>query len=361
MKKKRIRIISTLIITMLLFMSNSFAFAANNISLTEDVTHLIEKNDLSFENRFLIHYMKNIMKEDINIASMTQISDLTGTYRYLYYEIDNGKHLGYAIMNADTLSITECAFDHVLPFRVNKNIVYGGPLIYLEFDKSSYQDKMSGKEVNAQTIQNMISFQKSSLSASILSDNEKADLYRDLSSTQSVINTISGSGNTSWVFNAGSYQGDCGVNAVAMVEKYYDLYVSSNYLPSSLSTEQQIKNSIANYILGSMAYPNLTLSENEWASVITQHSMSVGLSSNYLYSYSETYNWISTVKKIDNNRPMTISIKNHPTYGYHYVVVAGYTDTADLSTSRLYINTGWSSHGFVWIDQSYGYRQMPCI
>jgi hypothetical protein len=361
MKKKRIRIISTIIIAMLLFMSNSFAFAANNTSLTEDVTYLIEKNDLSFENKFLTLYMKNVMKEDINIVDVTQISDLTGVCRYLYYEINNGKHLGYAILNADTLSVTECAFDHVLPFKVNKNILYGGPLVYLEFDNSSYQDKMSGKEVNTQTIQNMISFQKNSLLPSILSDNEKADMYLDLSRTQSVINTISGSGNTSWVFNTGSYQGDCGVNAVAMVEKYYDLYVNSNYLPSSLSTEQQIKNSIANYILGDMAYPDLSLSESEWASVITQHSMSVGLSGYYLYSYSETYNWISTVQKIDDNRPMTISIKNHPTYGYHYVVVAGYSDTADLSTSRLYVNTGWSSHGFVWIDQSYGYRQMPCI
>lgn len=361
MKKKIIFIISTLIITMFLFMSNIFAFATDNTSLTEDVTHLIVKNDLSFENQFLKLYMKNVMKEDINIVNVMQISDLTSAYRYLYYEIDNGKHLGYAILNADTLTITECAFDHVLPFKVNNNLVYGGPLVYLEYDESSYLDKMSGKEVNTQTIQNMISFQKSSLLPSILSNNEKADLYLDLSSTQSVINTISGSGNTSWVFNAGSYQGDCGVNAVAMVEKYYDLYVSSNYLPSSLTTEQQIKNSIANYILGDMAYPDLSIWENEWASVINQHSMSVGLSGYYLYSYSETYNWISTVQKIDDNRPMTISIKNHPTYGYHYVVIAGYTDTADLSTSRLYVNTGWSSHGFVWIDQSYGYKQMPCI
>jgi phage tail sheath gpL-like len=55
-----------------------------------------------------------------------------------------------------------------------------------------------------------------------------------------------------------------------------------------------------------------------------------------------------------------ISLTEDVTYGYHYVI-AGYTDTADLSTSRLYINTGWSSHGFVWIGQSYRYRQMPCI
>lgn len=360
MKKLSKKIISIILSIVSILSLSTVAFASEYVVTKEDLNQLIERDDFSFENKYLILYMQNVMDEDIKIRNITQVADLSGTYRYLYYEIDNGRHLGYAILNVDTLSVEECAFDHVLPFEFGRNMVYGGPLAYLESQKSFYKHKLTGQEFKLEAIQEAKQFQKSE-NSKILSESEKADNYLKLMSTQSVIKNITGSGNKSWVFNAGSYKGDCGVNAIAMLEKYYDLYVSSSYLPSSLSTEQQIKNSIANYILNVMGYPNLQLSENEWADAITQHSRSVGLNGNYLYGSSSTYSWSSTVRKIDSNRPMTISIKNHPTYGYHYVVVSGYTDTADLGTSRLYVNTGWSSHGFVWINQSYGYRQMPCV
>lgn len=48
-------------------------------------------------------------------------------------------------------------------------------------------------------------------------------------------------------------------------------------------------------------------------------------------------------------------------FDYHYVITVGYYDTGIPSNDQLYVNSGWSSHGFVWIAQSYAYKQISVV
>ena len=109
------------------------------------------------------------------------------------------------------------------------------------------------------------------------------------------------------------------------------------------------------------SYPTGGLYDYQLADILTTHTISVGVNSFYLYAYAMNYNWATLCSRINSNLPCAMSVLNHPTYGDHFVVACGYTDIADYSTSKIYINTGWSSHGFVWIYQNYCDYLIPCV
>jgi len=70
-----------------------------------------------------------------------------------------------------------------------------------------------------------------------------------------------------------------------MLEKHYGLYVNTNYLPSTLSSESDIKNSIYNYIVNNTSFPTTSLTNTQLASIIVGHTQSVGVSGYYLVEY----------------------------------------------------------------------------
>ena len=345
----------------IVFISTSTTvYAASSISssMTEkELKQLLSQNNYAFENEYIKLYIDKVMHEVVSIQKVLPIKDLSENYTYLYFQLNNGSTEGYAILNLKDLSIPECAMDHTIPFDIDNTMIYCGPLAYYEINNGHYFDKRSGQKL---AIDNINGLQYNTFT---LTSREKISKYMDLQSMdRSVVKTIPGAGNTAWLFNAGNINdtllADCGVNAMAMTLKYYDLYVNSNYLPSNVSTENAIKTSIMNY-LGLTDATHVP--ESLFAQYLTQYSTYIGVNGYYLYASNQSYSWSATVNKLDSNRPMPMSIKNHPVYHYHYVIACGYTDTGDLGTSRLYINTGWSSHGFVWIDQSYAYRQIPCV
>lgn len=91
-----------------------------------------------------------------------------------------------------------------------------------------------------------------------------------------------------------------------MLEKYYDSYVNTNYLPSTLSSESDIKNSIYNYIVNNTSFPTTSLTNTQLASIIVGHTQSVGVSGYYLYTNSTNYNWTGLCSKINADKPMPL-------------------------------------------------------
>lgn len=311
-------------------------------------------------DQYVVNYIKNILHTNVTIKSKCDIKNLDHEKCFIYYVIDTGNVDGYVILDTETLRIPECSLEGTLPINANDNIIYGGLLTYFYEHSNVYYDLMSGEAVDI-AIASKNQETRTENQHKILTTAEKVQKLNNIRASESVIKTIPGAGNSSWLFKSGQFYGDCGINCIAMLEKYYDLYVSSNYLPSTLSTERQIKQSINDYITNNTSYSTHAIDENNLDDIITQHSYTLN-TSHYLYANTSTYSWSTAVSKVTSNRPLAISINNHPTFDYHYVIVCGYTDTADLSTSRLYINTGWpDTAGYVWIDQSYGYMQIPCV
>lgn len=310
-------------------------------------------------DQYVISYMKNVMHSNVTIRSKSDVKNLNQEECLIYYILNTENGNGYVILDTETLIIPECSLESTLPITVNDSIIYGGILTYLNKKSGAYYDIMSGKNVEIATVSRMREMQEENKQR-VLTETEKIQRLESIRASESVIRTVSGAGNSSWLFKSGRYYGDCGINCIAMLEKYYDLYVNSNYLPSTLTTESQIKQSINAYITNYTGFSTTLIDENNLDDIISQHSYSLN-TSHYLYANTSTYSWSTAVSKVTSNRPLAITIRNHPDFGYHYVIVCGYADTADLSTSRLYINSGWTDPGYVWIDQSYGYKQIPCV
>ena len=231
---------------------------------------------------------------------------------------------------------------------------------YIKYEKSHYIDISTNKIISDEALESLKGIE-SYINNTKLSINDKTNKISELKNTRSTIRTITGTGSSTWLYSSGNIQGDCGINCIAMLEKYYDSYVNTNYLPSTLSSESDIKNSIYNYIVNNTSFPTTSLTNTQLASIIVGHTQSVGVSGYYLYTYSTNYNWTGLCSKINADKPMPLLLHNHPTFGNHYVIACGYSDTAVPSTSRIYINSGWTSTGFVWIYQNYCTYQFPCV
>lgn len=332
----------------------SLIFTLGLTSFANDAT---TNNHDEFADQYLIAYLKSVFNVDARIVNTVYLHGADNS-NFIYYEISIDGNVGYAIMDESSFVIPEIALDHTPAFDVTDQTVYAGLFTYIVREKENYYNLNSKQIVSAGNLEKLGQSQK------LLRQNvpaiKRAGVVNTVTATNSVVKIITGSGNNSWLYNSGSYYGDCGINCIAMLEKYYDLYVNSSYLPSTLTSESQIKQSVYNYIVNNTGYSSTGINEYNFADIVTRHSMSVG-NGVYLYATTSAYSWSAVCKKINANRPVAISIRNHPTFSYHYVIVCGFTDTADLSTSRLYVNSGWTSQGFIWIDQSYGYFQVPCV
>ena len=316
----------------------------------------------NLEDQYLIAYMKSVLQADIKVVSKQALSSLSGGLDYIFYIIEAEGNLGYAILNVNTWEIPECALDHIPPIPINSTTMYGGPLTYIAYNSNSnsYYDVYSNKSISMNEISEIHKLTANSKEAT-LGNEAKLQQLQTILATSSTIKMIPGAGDTSWLYDTGRYAGDCGLNCIAMVEKYYDKYIDTNCLPNSLSTEQQIKNSIDSYREKYMPGTEKVLLEYEVAELMTQHTRSVGLNSFYLYASDSIYNWRDVVSYIDKDLPMALLVHNAPEYGNHYVVACGYTDTGSTATNRLYLNSGWAQNGFVWLDQKYAYKQIPCV
>lgn len=303
----------------------------------------------SEETNYLSLFIHNVHGVSISIDETVIMKNLTGDDQYLYlsFHADDGN--GYAVMDLEDWTIIEMSLDSLPLYSVTGDMLYAGPLSFISLQDGVAYDSNTNQPIDIEIKSNRASrFQSIDESTKQKMLSEANDL------TRATRETISGSGSTTWAYSSGNVYGDCGVNAMAMLEKWYDTYVNTNYLPSNLSTESTIKNSIKSYIEGT-GEP-WQLSETRIAAAITAHTKKVGLNGYYLYGTTQTYSWSSICSRVTSNKPTLISIKGEPTYGYHYVIVTGFSDTGTPSTNQFYVNNGWG--GYAWINQSYTYRQI---
>lgn len=359
MKKNIKTFLSLILVVMMSFTISSFAFAINTTTSDSTKNELSNDNSYQIECEYIKTFIRHMHNTDIIIKDYKTLLDTNGKESFLYVTFSNNKSTGYAILNLADMSIPELSLTNLAPFTVDESIIYLGPLNYVRHEGSSNVDVRTGKVVSLSEMTEASNAFQSKTSGTTLGVEAKQKALADLvaNTTLATRVTISGAGSSSWAYTAGLYYGDCGINAIAMIEKWYDTYVSSNYLPSNLSTEQSIKKSIYDYAK-SNNYPTTSISESNLAGLITGHTESVGLSGRYLYATYSTYNWADTCDRIDDNRPTILStVSSTPTYGRHYIIAVGYTDDGIPSNNELYVNDGWGD--YVWLASSYMQEMVP--
>lgn len=349
--KNRMKKIISLVLVLAISMSiavPAFADTKSTIKSTIKIGSEIF-SDYKLECEYVKAFVKHMHDTDITITAVKTLQDASRQDSFIYITFTANNSNGYAILDLTNLMIIELSLTHLAPFNINDNIVYFGPLNYVRLKGENAVNVLDNNTISLNELSKVCGNFKNKSLGTKLDLNAKKQAIKLLSSSQAsaVRKTISGSGSTSWAFKAGKYYGDCGINAIAMLEKWYDKYVNTNYLPSSLSTERNIKKSIFN-----MANPTTKIDASILASLITEHSQSVGLNGYYLYAVESLYDWVNTSNRIDENRPVLLSTINYtPKYKRHYVIAAGYTDDGIPSNNQLYVNDGWG--GYVWLSSSY--------
>lgn len=332
---------SEFVLLVVLFVSSLFMLSVNASEIIDNHNGNIEAETFDLEKEYIKLYLQNVHETEIDIQNLKPLLNTSGFAKYLYVTFfsDNGE--GYVILDIDNFTIIEMATNHTAPFDDSKEMIYIGPLSYIEISGNKLIEPFTKEEV---TESDLLTIQSRTITE--LSLEEKLEKIETLKTKRATRKTITGAGNSSWAFSAGRYYGDCGINVVAMIEKWYDKYESSNYLPPSLSSEAEIKESIF-YFLNEQ----YEMTESRAASCLRDHSREVGLNGKYIYTSHTSYDWADTCNRLDDDYPVILSIKYHPVYNYHYVVAVGYSDDGDPDYNQLYINDGWGD--YVWIDQSY--------
>ncbi|QEY33673.1 hypothetical protein FL966_00560 [Caproiciproducens galactitolivorans] len=348
------KLLSLVLVAVLLLSASSSAFAATKDVDTNSKYSVVNNTSFQIENDYVKAFVKHMHNTDISISGGKTLKDGNGHNAFLCVTFKANQKDGYAIVNLADLKIIELSLNHSTPFSIADDIIYMGPLDYIKVK--------GGKGVNIRTnhVIPLAELSSGPQTKSGTIDNAiKQTMIEKLSNNPRSATRVSipGAGDPSWAFNAGSYYGDCGINGLAMLEKWYDKYVSNNYLPSSLSSEKQIKRSIYNTCISS-GYPTTGISERLMASLITAYSKSVGQNGYYLYAVDSPYDWASVCKRVDDNLPTLLSTEpGTPKYNYHYVISVGYADDGDPSNNQLYINDGWKN--YVWLSSSYLHEMLP--
>ncbi|MBO4461994.1 MAG: hypothetical protein J5749_03845 [Lachnospiraceae bacterium] len=257
------------------------------------------------------------MGNTVKIENPIVLENLKGEQEAVLFEIISG---GYIIVNLKDLSIPELAFESKNPYAGYKNPVYNGPLNYYYRENEFYFD-ISGENViidinsvetyDKEQIENKAEYVKK------LVDNDKKGLKN-----RTVTKYINGRLER-WSYNT---TGFCGATAAGICMRYYHDYVDNRYVDSLFIQEIDLIELMRGYIA------------REGAS---QEDMVIGLNryfnhrgvNNRARHNGWMFNYNTVITCVDRSRPSIIALRNHPTYGTHWVIAWGYYN----STNRQYV------------------------
>lgn len=331
---------SLLLITAISLLSTFTAFGA---------TDSTSSNSVEYVKDFISAYHN----KNIDVKGHQELLDASGENTFTCIRFTADSQEGFAIVDNVAMCVTEIYFDKAAPFSENDTITYTGPFGYFITDGNAFYSIMDETNVTELSLAEATLELRAENSQTVY--NPETSLLKTAKASSK---TISGAGSSSWAYASGNIVGDCGINAVAMQLKWYDIYVSSNYLSNSYNSEANIKNGVYNYCI-SHGLPT-KFWENELATALVGFSQTAGINGTYLYAESKLPDWSTVTRVANSNRPLILSTNsNTPTYGTHYVISVGYNDTGSVTSNQVYCNDGWGK--YAWINFIYVQKMVETV
>lgn len=292
-----------------------------------------------YAQAYMKKYKSNsILKDPIKLYNMN--NDVVA----LFFSDKTG---GYIIINVDDKSIPEFSPSYNNKYIVDnsKKYFYNGPVTYMEEENGQIVDL--NNNLNLGTLYQV----KSKLKGKVVygeaekknsfSVNKTSSQNLNLTSGYDYWYTIMGSVPT-YSYNPNSI---CGSTAAAMYLRYYDYYINDNYVPTSISSSDEVLliNYLVPYIDGST--PGSTPGELQTG--ITNYLRGRGI---YTSIYLDVLNMGIVAGLVGNDRPFIAGLNNHPVYTNHWVTGYGYAGNS--SGSYIIVNDGWGASN-VYINTIY--------
>lgn len=249
--------------------------------------------------------------EDVEVAS--------------FYKLCN---IGYVIIQNDTGEILEFSQEENNKYLTDQNekYYYGGPLAYYE-ETNSKGNYIVDVHTNEYIEKDEIDFIEANETTSQLSASKAS------SSTTSNSITLS---TRAWDYNP---DGRCGATAVSIILMWYDDHIDDSTVASVYEAEVPLIDYITNnYIPQSASYGTLIAG---WTSYYYDKGRSEVAAQVRRTLFGDVSDVFSKIKnRINANRPLVVGLDEAPTYGNHWVVGTGYTDS---SSDYVKVNDGWGN------------------
>ncbi len=290
-------------------------------------------------------------KDTISIAKDSQIPLYNEADEIVAYHftLQNG---GYLITTADGSDFIEyCLYSNNINIDKNKKYYYSSPCsLYIEINNTTIQNCYTKEKHKKNDISfNIQAPRKQNKKAATSLANSFTYLSTD--STSSLITTSSTYSTTDekkltnptkkYKYNP---DGRCGSVACAILLRYYNDYVNTNYLASKFETsdgKKLINYLTDNYIKKETTYYQLRTRLNNYLKGI---GVSSRLKSIEATNSTTVYNKIKSY--IKKNRPLIVGLNNHPKYGCHWVIGTGYSQVYNDVIGYGYsviVNDGWGN------------------
>ncbi len=265
-----------------------------------------------------------------------------------YYKLDP---VGYIIIDSNTYGIIEFSTITDNKYIVNDGCkyYYSGPLSYLKTNSSNnIVDCRTGEIID-----------KINISFDSKTKFDKTAIAKQNSITANSI-SLTSSANTALSYLTRTYNyninNNCASVAAAIFFAYYYDYIDKSYaLPNYITSDGK---TFINLLI-SFIEPNHDIIDGTFTTQVVdgmnRYLESILHSKNI--KYVTTWNILTTpynkVKQsISNGNPAMVSLANHTTYGYHWVVAHGYSNSDLLK--YITVNDGWGNLG-INISESYLY------
>lgn len=276
------------------------------------------------------------------------------TYTCVEFIHDGGKD-GFGIVDLCTYEVTLYSLDVKPPFSKDSPIIYSGLFDFaiVQDDGQSAVDVNTGKTVKTMDLQ---SSQRRNMS--VLTPITRRSIVENVnvgSTPYSVDNEVcvSGAYDAQLVFKAGYYSGsyntDCGINAIAMYLMHLNKYFGGGYLRSNITTEEKLKTSLAAYAIG-VSIPTVEIPPVKMAQLSNGYTQKHGTS--YTNVSYRTFSWSRFESTVNNGYglPSILLVSGGSTNYWdsnHAVIGLGYTVGRSVDVS-IRVNSGW----FVYIPSS---------
>ena len=355
MKKQRLFSLILSIVMMLSFTVTSYAA---DIGMDSDA---VLSKAYAIDEAFVSGKIMEYHGLTIYPTESYHLLDTSGNPTYTCVEFSYGNSgVGYGIIDLCTYQLVLYSLDKKPIFNEDDLVVYSGTLDFavVQNDGETAIDLQTQNTVSLDSIQNA-----SRDGLSVLSVAEREHCVNQIptnSTSRAVENEIvvAGAYDEDLVYsagnNSGTYNTDCGINAIAMYLRQLDEYFGGGYLLSTLTTESKLKISIAAYTTRTLGQLT-SLTTAQLATITNGYTEEHGTSHTNIASSSYTWTKFKNTINNGNGVPCFLRIGAGETSYWdsaHCVIGVGYTAGATSSSGSIRVNSGWVSLGYVYIGTS---------
>ena len=277
-----------------------------------------------------------------------------------YYELSPE---GYAIV-ANTGTMVEYSLQGSRPMPENEKVYYGGPLSYFSrTEDNQYVDVCSGEVCTSSDMERMcVQYSTTAITTSpapayavMSDDDEPSVLDWEDDEIPYYPATYAHSGDTCGC----GYNAICGTVAAAILLKYYNDHICPGIVPTWIPDPETKPANFIHYLIAYIQtngpYVGTYAADiADGLNVFLDHHDDNHEFTNYVATW-ESFTFAKLQQLITADRPCTLLINNHPTYGNHHVVAYGWSITYEdfVATTRYAIVADGWGHVIVYINTDY--------